>query len=150
MTVAKRLSMISVRVDEEVGKALAIQEERYREEFGYVKKSELIRHAILSAAAERQGLPLPDPQWKRDQREYVVYFIRRGIDGPIKIGRSCDVTKRMSALQISCAEPLMLLATTSGDYRLEAILHKRFGAARLEGEWFRPVEELLRHIEELS
>ncbi len=79
----------------------------------------------------------------------VVYFIQQrvdGGDGPIKIGVSADVADRVSKLQVGCAYPLVLLATMKGDDTTEYNLHTRFASARLSGEWFRPVPELLAFI----
>lgn len=81
----------------------------------------------------------------------VVYFIQRGDGGPIKIGRTAYLDKRIAALQIGCAEKLTLLAQIPATQsHTERAIHKRFRPHRQEGEWFSPVPELLRFISELN
>ncbi len=79
----------------------------------------------------------------------LVYFIRQGDNGPIKIGLSThgSLPMRLSALQAANPERLVLLATQSWDRFLEAHLHEEFSEDRLLGEWFRPSDRLLRYID---
>lgn len=79
----------------------------------------------------------------------VVYFVRRGNDGPIKIGKSKDVDSRIETLQCSSAERLILLGTLPGGSFLERILHAAFADSRLEGEWFDATDELLSLLREM-
>lgn len=80
----------------------------------------------------------------RDPRvDQHVYFIQRGHDGPIKIGRSVDVLARLRSLQTGCAEELRILGVTIlGGAALESRLHRVFAADRMSGEWFKPSELL--------
>ena len=87
-------------------------------------------HAELIDAAAYEG------------RRYV-YFIRIGEDGPIKIGLTDDVKRRLEQLQTANPEALRLIACVPGDRRLEAHLHRRFTSDRINGEWFRPGTDLL-------
>lgn len=76
-----------------------------------------------------------------------VYFIQQGETGAIKIGHTRrPVEVRQKELQNSHAEPLRLLAMAPGTQRDERALHDRFAAARLTGEWFTPVPELVAYV----
>lgn len=76
----------------------------------------------------------------------MIYFIRQGEDGPVKIGFARDagaVDTRLRTFQTGHSETLHLLGMRPGDLADEAALHQRFAAARLRGEWFEPTAELL-------
>jgi hypothetical protein len=80
-----------------------------------------------------------------------VYFIKpRGMPGPIKIGCSQIPTKRLEALAVWSPYDLEIVATTPGDYKLEARLHDHFGASHSHREWFWPSDGLLSTIEKLK
>lgn len=79
-----------------------------------------------------------------------VYFIRRGESGPVKIGFSANVRKRVRSLQTGSAEPLKLLAVAEGGEQTERFLHEQFARHRLEGEWFSPDASLLGLISDLA
>lgn len=78
-----------------------------------------------------------------------VYFIQAE-SGPIKIGQSQDIERRLRALQAASADRLLLVGwihdTDCQKDPLEARLHRRFAKARVAGEWFHPVPELLAFI----
>jgi hypothetical protein len=78
----------------------------------------------------------------------VIYFIQMGEGGPIKIGKADDPWRRLSGLQIGCPTSLKLLGTVDGDRRREAGLHQDFDDARIRGEWFFPVPDLMKLISE--
>ena len=63
-----------------------------------------------------------------------TYFIQRGKNGPIKIGKSKDPEARLKELQTASDEELHLLAVVSGD--IEKQLHEHFKNFRIRGEWF--------------
>lgn len=80
-----------------------------------------------------------------------VYFVRRESDGAIKIGFAAYVRGRLRALWKQHG-PLTLLGTIGATPRLEHELHDLFARAlvngpKVNGEWFRPCEELLATIE---
>lgn len=75
-----------------------------------------------------------------------VYFIRSG-DGPIKIGYSKNVQRRLKDLQTISPYPLSILATYPGCPSDERRFHRLFAEHRLEGEWFAPHEDILAEIE---
>jgi len=76
-------------------------------------------------------------------RVAVVYFATRE-DGAIKIGFSSDVPRRLYevATKHHIRTP-RLLATVSGNKRLENAIHREFVAHHLGREWYTPTPELL-------
>jgi hypothetical protein len=66
----------------------------------------------------------------------VIYFIKAGETGPVKIGYSREPQARLTMLQTSHYERLTMLATVEGGFALERALHKHFEERRRTGEWF--------------
>jgi len=93
----------------------------------------------------------------------MIYFLRSGYDGPIKIGKvnmnerrhlhlqEEAVQNRIKLLQTGNPERLLLLKTVrSIDVGVsESELHKNFFHLNIHGEWFAPEKELLEYIERL-
>lgn len=77
----------------------------------------------------------------------AIYFIRAGEDGPIKIGKANNPTRRIFNLQIGHPEKLHLLAVIDGSDSAESDLHAKFSSSWLRGEWFNPSPEILSLIE---
>lgn len=77
----------------------------------------------------------------------VIYFIQCGDNGPIKIGLSENVKKRLGALQAANPYQLHLLGVMDGDAAEERMLHVRFGLFRVRGEWYRSHQRLRRFID---
>lgn len=65
----------------------------------------------------------------------AIYFIEDH-EGNVKIGRSRNVTRRMSTFQTAHVHPLKLLAVMHGGPAEEAGLHEEFRDYRISGEWF--------------
>jgi hypothetical protein len=82
------------------------------------------------------------------ERQGVVYFIQAGEDGPIKIGWSSDVEKRIAQLQTANAHKLILLGTIPGSLQDESAIHAMFDHLRLEAEWFRDSPEIRLYVAE--
>jgi len=78
----------------------------------------------------------------------VIYFIQDVSVLNIKIGHTAasDASRRLSELQTGSPSGLVLLATTAGGPERERQLHAQFAAARVHGEWFRPVPDLIQFI----
>ena len=75
--------------------------------------------------------------WRGELAEpQFVYFVARGEDGPIKIGRAGDPDKRLAQLQTGSPDDLLLRDVVPGQNDLERSLHQRFAPARIRGEWF--------------
>ena len=79
-----------------------------------------------------------------------VYFIQIDEDGPIKIGRTSDVEKRMTSLQTAHHRRLRVVhLETPGkgqSLKLEKQFHADFSDHRIRGEWFRPGLAILEYI----
>lgn len=73
----------------------------------------------------------------------MIYFIRAGASGPVKIGFARDPEWRLRSLQVSHYAELKLLRTLDGGSFAERSLHRHFGALRIRGEWFEFSEEML-------
>jgi hypothetical protein len=83
-------------------------------------------------------------------RRAYVYFIG-GEAGPVKIGSTRNVGKRLATLQIGSPVRLSILATVSGQgSTLECIYHTKFKAHRLLGEWFERCPEIEAEIRRLQ
>jgi DNA-binding transcriptional regulator YdaS (Cro superfamily) len=79
--------------------------------------------------------------------EPVVYFLRVGGDGPVKIGySSLDPVQRMADLQVGCPWKLTFWGCIPGTSQNEAWLHEKFEAYKMQGEWFQPVPEVTEEI----
>lgn len=86
----------------------------------------------------------------RQNSQGHVYFIQAGDRGPIKIGWSGDVGRRLGELQTANAARLVLLGFVPGTLEDERLWHVRFAEERLEAEWFRPSQALLDAISGLG
>lgn len=80
----------------------------------------------------------------------VVYFIQATRGGPVKIGQSDRVERRLADLQSASPYPLRIVATLDGTCALERELHVLFAAHRLHGEWFRPCAEIADYLRGLN
>lgn len=78
-------------------------------------------------------------------REYV-YFIEVN-RGPIKIGYTKEVAKRLEQIQVLCPYEVRLRALMLGAKRLESALHGRFKSLHIRGEWFRQEGEIAKLLE---
>lgn len=84
------------------------------------------------------------------ERDPVVYFMRAGDDGPIKIGFATDVNRRRQDLQTAQAYTLHIIATIPGNRFTEQRILERFRPLRMNGEWHRPEPELLSFIDHVT
>jgi hypothetical protein len=83
----------------------------------------------------------------RSSEQKVVYFVRKGSSGPVKIGKTTSMKSRLSQLKTASDEPLEVLATINGYTNEEKELHSKFSHIRLEGEWFKSEPSLLQFID---
>lgn len=83
------------------------------------------------------------------EQEPIVYFIG-GADGPIKIGRTTSISRRIHLLQTGHPNPLGVLAALKGGAAEESVYHARFDQHRLHGEWFERTPEILAEIERIG
>lgn len=73
----------------------------------------------------------------------AVYFLRAGDDGPVKIGHTRDIKRRLPLLRTGCPAPISVIREIAGGLRTEMWLHRRFSSAHRFGEWFDYVPEML-------
>jgi hypothetical protein len=64
-----------------------------------------------------------------------VYMVQCGDGGPVKIGHSNNVRKRLSYMQISSPDWLVVLRIFEGGKAEERQLHERFADLLMDGEW---------------
>lgn len=74
-----------------------------------------------------------------------VYFIQAGEGGPVKIGFTDHIGRRISKMQSDNHERLRVIALYEGDQGAEVRIHEQLAAFRLRGEWFSPVENVLSY-----
>jgi hypothetical protein len=83
----------------------------------------------------------------------MIYFLRAeqqsdSVDaGWIKIGTTTRLSVRLKQIAVDIGHTPTVLAVLDGAFAEEHALHKRFGFARMSGEWFYPGFELLQLIE---
>lgn len=77
-----------------------------------------------------------------------IYFIQVAGGGPVKIGITRhDPRQRMVKIQSDCPWPVQLLGAIKGDIDQEAIFHRQLEEFKLQGEWFRPAEQVIAVVE---
>ena len=84
------------------------------------------------------------PAWVRRSTTPYTYFVQSGDCGPIKIGKTVHVLKRMRAIGTDNAESLKLVGVIGRD--VESQLHVVFEHLCVRGEWFGPAPELVDFI----
>ena len=89
---------------------------------------------------------IPDDQLRLLLTDRWVYFVQESGIGAIKIGTAKGVSARVRDMAVSTPHLLSVLAVIEGNRNAEQALHHRFRHARIRGEWFRPVPELLEYI----
>jgi hypothetical protein len=94
--------------------------------------------SYLSKTPEEQLSLHPTDRW--------VYFVQESGAGAIKIGTTKNVSTRVREMAVGTPHLLAVLAVIEGNRNTEQALHRRFRHARIRGEWFRPVPELLDYI----
>ncbi len=78
----------------------------------------------------------------------MIYFVQYENDsGPIKIGLTKNIQKRLAEIQSTCPAPVKLLKVIEGEWEKELRIHYHFSHLRLQGEWFKSEKELLDFIE---
>lgn len=86
--------------------------------------------------------PLPGKATPLPSSQAHLYLIQ-GVDGgPVKIGRSSDVVKRLLELRSSEMRPLRLVSVIPNRGPLEPDVHASFIRHHQRGEWFDPAPEI--------
>lgn len=81
-------------------------------------------------------------------RSAIVYFVQR-LDGAVKIGFTSDLSRRLREVRRDHGD-VRTLATAPGAGVAEGVLHRRFAAFRVEGEWFSPDAAILTFATETA
>ena len=102
-------------------------------------------HSESRAEAEDMLQRRSTERLESEGNSFVTYFIEDET-GPIKIGISYDAVHRLETLQLANPRRLKLLGYLPANR--EEILHTQFAHARIRGEWFHPIPELLHYIKE--
>lgn len=77
----------------------------------------------------------------------MIYFVQSVDGGPVKIGFTEDMGRRLPELEAHYGEKLAVLATIPGDRDRETEIHDRFSAFRIgRTEQFRPVVDIFAFI----
>lgn len=76
----------------------------------------------------------------------IVYLIGSS-SGPVKIGFTTDLDRRLERLQMNSPRKLRVLAARDGTRGDELRLHREHRDARLHGEWFKRSEAVLRCLD---
>ena len=97
-------------------------------------------------------LKIAAPLWRaycREHRDQMVwiYAFQVGDDGPIKIGISRTPDVRLRTLQQANPHQLRPRAAWRGFSFEEKQIHDEFAHARMAGEWFHPVPELVELVD---
>ncbi len=79
-----------------------------------------------------------------------IYFVQGECGGPIKIGYTNDIEKRLRALQTGYPDILKLLLAFPGNPQYEKLVHKQLDKYRLQGEWFKPSPEVMNRIRDFK
>lgn len=104
------------------------------------------------AKIEQQKKEEEEKKLEEYKKKYpgFIYFIQGENGGPIKIGFTENISKRLKGLQTGHCDNLVVLATFPGKMQNEKDLHSKYGEIRLRGEWFKPTEELIKYIKTLK
>lgn len=84
-----------------------------------------------------------EPKPYRPRVEGFVYFIQAEGGGPVKIGWAKRPKKRLSSIQTSHKDRLVIRKLVAARTEAEAKFHKRFAKSRLQGEWFEATPDLV-------
>lgn len=80
----------------------------------------------------------------------LVYFIQDPRGGEVKIGltRRASLQRRLKLFQLGSPAELRLLGVipARNANALLRELHAAFGDARVRGDWFKPIPELMKYI----
>lgn len=72
----------------------------------------------------------------------MIYFAQGDTGGPIKVGYTRSLDRRIAALQNGSHDRINILGTCPGSEYFERSLHARFQPHRISGEWFLDCPEI--------
>jgi hypothetical protein len=82
-------------------------------------------------------------------RTSIVYFVQRE-EGPIKIGFTSDIVRRLAELRKDAGSAVALLACFPGGKPDELRMHERFAPWAIGEEWYARCDELIAFIDGLK
>lgn len=136
------------------------EKERIQAQIDKLEKRKLEIEEIERRAAERKAIDAQrqaEREAKRLERQQIrsgfVYLLKSNEHPDVyKIGRSVNPTNRAKTFGVKLPFPVEFecLISTPDMYELEAELHARFAAQRLDGEWFRLSEQDVSYIRQLG
>ena len=133
----------------EFAKAIGVDERSVRRYFEEGRFHDAFRSdsgRIWIANSELEGWTLASAPQSRVQG---VYFAQAE-NGPIRIGHSTDVLRRLAAIQADCPVDVRLLVTLrEAPPDLAEKIRVRFDGARIRGKWFKPIPSLLALIDQV-
>lgn len=80
----------------------------------------------------------------------MIYFITAREIGRVKIGISDNPRRRFASMQTGSPVALKLERACGGSLASEKVLHERFSAYRVIGEWFHLSPEIEAHMDTLA
>lgn len=111
--------------------AISLEQEILRKHRGDPEFWTLIKNAVKKRSWTKVE---QRPKKPKETEAGCVYFLQGDNGGPIKIGYSKDVSKRIKELQTGFPARLTVLALMPGSRTTEAELHRKFKVHRLQGE----------------
>lgn len=115
--------------------------------YNYLKRYPELQEICNQAKRDRWRLNGKNRgELRNTEKQPLVYFIRCGNDGPVKIGTSVNPDRRLYEYRIGCPYSLRFIGVMNGNKRLEGKLHKMFAEFNIHGEWLEPVPELIEFI----
>ena len=105
--------------------------------------------------------PPAGPCYLCERKSLFVYFAQLGHDGPVKVGSTRDISKRICQLQTAQPEQIRLVGWVEGAccavaddgvtrVNRERFFHGQLEGSRLQGEWFRPSDHLGWILQEVA
>ena len=88
------------------------------------------------------------PDWNK--HETGIYFILAEEVARVKIGKSVNITQRMSTMKTNSPVLLELVAYFLAPDSAERFIHSVFSRYRLHGEWFTYSKQIQRVVKKLS
>ena len=77
----------------------------------------------------------------------LIYVIQGESGGPMKIGYTKDLQKRIATLQTGYPDNLKVVLTFPGSLKIEQKIHNDLTQYRMRGEWFKPEQYVFNRIE---
>jgi predicted XRE-type DNA-binding protein len=141
----------------EVGKAFGISRPRVTDLVNLFIK-EHVEYKVIKIPSPGRGKAIVKSNYEIYPRSrvtnagciYVLSSTRS--NGLFKIGRTLDITKRISSLNCGSPDPLKLVHSILSDdpVSAESIIHKKFSAKRTKGEWFALNETDIQFLKSLN